>query len=227
MPSISSGVPFDPPRHRFVVLQPVELAGMKVARRGGRLDDHLDNRRREPHDFFDLSQQFAVQPLHQRPSTRVALGLAAGVERRQIAREQFHDVRKTVLRRRHRFDDVAGVTRVVVAVVRHEPSVPIVGREEPAGIRLQREPSVAVVHDRVRLEELLFRVELKRAWAFLLVGDVRRRSRRDEHRPRRQRDRGLTRRTRVQFIGGEGGPLAREHHRANGAALVGHRFDRD
>jgi hypothetical protein len=38
---------------RLVVLQPVELTGMKVAGGCRRLDDHFDDGRRQPHDILD------------------------------------------------------------------------------------------------------------------------------------------------------------------------------
>ena len=68
-------------------------------------------------------------------------GCAAGSQRRDVAREQRLDVRRAVLRRRHRAHDRARVARVVVAVERDRVPVAEVAGEEAdllAGRRLQR-----------------------------------------------------------------------------------------
>ena len=93
----------------------------------------------------------------------------------------------------------------------------------------QVEAAVAVPGCAVRLKELLPPVELERAGVFLLVHDVRRRSRRDEHRPRRQRHQicrlpllpSLPFPPFLPLV-----PFPLEDHCLDGPALVGHRFDR-
>src|SRR5262249_61362724 len=103
-----------------------------------------------------------------------AIRLRGGIEIGQIPREQLHPLWVAFLGRRHRLHDVAGVAWMVVAVVGDEPPASVVGGEEPRCIGREMKAAVAVRGQRVRLEELLLRVELKGPAALVLIGDVRR-----------------------------------------------------
>ena len=77
LPSAAASSP-DAPRHRLVVLQPVELARVEVPRRRRRLDDDLDDGRRQAHDVLDDARdELGVEPRHQPRPRRVALRLRA------------------------------------------------------------------------------------------------------------------------------------------------------
>jgi hypothetical protein len=154
-------------------------------------------------------------------SRRVRLGLRARVEPRQIVFEEGHHFAIAVLGRRHRLDDVPGVSRVVVAVVADEATVPVVRGEETVRIRHQVESTVVVARDVVGLEELLLAVQLKRAGGFLFAGDVRRGPRCDEHRACRQRDKVLSFPLYLVALSlSKGLPLPSKHHRRHRAVLI-------
>ena len=175
------------PRQRLEILQTIELPGMKMPSRRRRLHDHLDDRRRQAHHLDDARDEIGVQLRHEPRPRRFTSGLRGRIERRQLAREQPRDMRKAVLGRRHRLDDVAGVTRMVVAVITDEFSGGVVGREETIRVRHQLEYPV-LFDDLMRLKEFLLRVERERSLRLVLAGDVRRSPSGDEQRARRQRD---------------------------------------
>ena len=131
---------------RLEVLQPVELPRMEVPRRRRRLDDHFDDRRRQPHDVLDARDELVVEPSRRARATRASRsGCRAGSSAPARRANSSTTLRIAVLRRRHRLDDVAGVARMVVAVVGDEPAVGVVRGEEavrdPAS---SVEPAVAV-----------------------------------------------------------------------------------
>ena len=85
----------------------------------------------------------------------------------------------SVLRRRHRLDDIAGVFRMIVAVIADEFAFVFVRREESCLAFSAFDDvqfSVAVSLDLERLKELPPLVHLECARLFLFVNDVRRRS---------------------------------------------------
>src|SRR4029077_17095774 len=91
--------------------------------------------------------------------------------------------------------------------------------------------SGGVADRRVRLEELLLRVELEGAGGFLLAGDVRRRAGGDEHRAGRQRDQRLLPIPPIAPLlplppFPPFPPFPPEDHLAHRAAIVGDGFDR-
>jgi hypothetical protein len=69
---------------------------------------------------LDLGVQLRIQSIDERPPGAIAQRLFAWIEFLQLAREQFDDFREALPGRGHRLDDVAGVARVVVSVIRHE-----------------------------------------------------------------------------------------------------------
>ena len=123
-----------------------------------------------------------------------------------LLREQFDDVRIAILCRRHRLDDVAGVTRMVVAVERDEflaTGGVLIGREKTGvGARIDFDELLRVTHGEA-LKELVPLVELERARVFFLIDDVRARARGDHDRSRRQFSAvlELDRRDMPEFVG--------------------------
>src|SRR5438067_1554639 len=178
-------------RKRLVILQTVKLTRMKMPGGGGSLDDHLDNRRREPHDVLHRRGKIGVELCHQLTPSGVALGLSRGIQCGELVLEQLEHSLIAVLCRSHRFDNVAGIAWMVIAVVRDELSASVVRGEEAVRIRRDVEPAVAISLGPMRTKELPLVIELEGVWRFLLAGDVRRRARRHEYRSRRERDQGL------------------------------------
>ena len=144
-----------------------------AAPRAGALHDHLDDGRRQPDDALDARQQLHRRGARPSPATRArGAGCAAGSSAAISSANSAHHVRVAVLRRRHRLDDVAGVARVVVAVVGDELAVVLYEVKKPfASGSSAKLPSASF--DRAEaLEELLPAVELERARVLFLVGDV-------------------------------------------------------
>ena len=71
------------------ILQPVELPGMEVTRRGGRPHDHFDDRRRQPDDPLDARQQLRRRAAPIIVATALSrAGCAVGIERGDLVLEQ-------------------------------------------------------------------------------------------------------------------------------------------
>ncbi len=127
-------------RERLEVLQPVELPGLELARRHGRVHHDLDDGRRQPVDLVHGRHELVVELREEGAPGGVSPRLRRFVERLDLREESDH-VRVAVLRARHRLDDAAGVVRVVVAVERDRLAVLQVAREERrrrAGSRVTR-----------------------------------------------------------------------------------------
>ena len=110
-PSIGSRVAgSSPPRagQGLEVLQAVELARLEPARRGGRLDDHFDDRRRQAPDLCTVGAPVAIRAGRGTPHRcrRLPGGFCA---------QHPRDDRETLLGRAQRLHDVAEVRRVQVA----------------------------------------------------------------------------------------------------------------
>src|SRR5205085_7384915 len=94
---------------------------------------------------------------------------------RDVLCEERGDLFVAVLGRSHRLDDVAGVSRMVVAVVADEAAAVRIGSEERALAFLRRDESphtIFVAFDLVRREELAPLIKRERARSLLLVDRV-------------------------------------------------------
>ena len=203
---------------RLVVLQAEELPRLEVAGGGGRAHDHLDDGRRQAIDADDRRAPLVVEARRERLPGRVARRLGGGVEPGDLVGEQRLDVRRAVLGRGHRAHHRPRVHRVVVAVVADRVPVAEVAGEEAdaaAGV-FQREGAVRAAHGLEALEGLGAVIDLERAGALALVGDVGRGAGGDEQAARRERH--LLARP-LELALDQIEPL--ELHRLQRAALVG------
>ena len=172
------------------ILEPIKLAGLELAGLERRFDDHVDDGRRKPVDPYDIGAKLLIQrSLEAVKDLRRVSALRQIAARRELFGKYLHHALVAVLGRRHRLDDIAGILRMVVAVVADEFALMLVGREKSrlAFFGLDHvEIPVAVFDQLVRLEELPPLVHLECAGLFLLVNDVRRGAGRDANRVRRK-----------------------------------------
>ena len=152
----------------------LELASLQ-----GSFHDHINDCRRQPLDFNDIGAKLLVQCRFKSVENFIFLGLRQRPAVYKFLGKQLDNLCIAVLRRSHRFHNIAGVLRMVVAVIRNKLSFVLVRCEESSLALVDRhrvEISIAVLRQAIRLEKLTPFVELERARFLLLVNYIRRSS---------------------------------------------------
>ena len=119
---------------RFVILQSIELAGFKTPRSRRRINNHFNDGWREAPNLGNTRLKLIVQMRRQARPRTVAFVLLVRIQIGDLILEQRRNVWVSVTRRCHGLHDIAGVLRVVIAVISDETAVLGVRREEGARI---------------------------------------------------------------------------------------------